>query len=303
MTKLLDMSVQQLVGVIGRGVFPAGHLVVTADDLGFTRGDGVFDATRVVTDREGHSRIDHLDAHLDRFERSIRGVSGQAPDRGAWQATIAEALEQWTTPGEAVLKIMYSNGQETQHPADQHPPTEVFTLTQMGEAAIHERGGVKAALLSRGTHSTSFADAPWLLGGVKSLSYAVNVAVKREALRRGAQDVVFTTIDGFCLEAPTSALVCLIDGELVSTPTGGTGILASITQRQLFDAAEGAGFITSERLISIEEALACEGAWLLSSVRGVVPVTHFVREAGDETALPLHPELTAQLRTWVGFEA
>lgn len=291
------MTAQQLVGVVGRGVFPAGHLVVSADDLGFTRGDGVFDATRVVTDRDGRSSVDHLELHLDRFDASITGIGGTLINRRAWQATIDEALEQWTLPGEAVLKIMYSNGQESQHPlGDDIRPTEVFTLTQLTEGAVRDRLGVHVAMLSRGMPSDAFHDRPWLLGGVKTLSYAVNVAAKREALRRGAQDVLFTTTDGYCLEAPTSALVCLLDGRLVTTPIEGTGILHSITQRVVFDNAARDGFETDTRLMTTDEAIASEGAWFLSSVRGVVPILSF-----DGHELPQHDNLTARIRQWAGF--
>lgn len=291
------MSVQQLVGVVGRGVFPAGHLVITADDLGFTRGDGCFDATRVVTRADGSSTIDNLDAHFNRFDASITGVGGTPIDRAAWRATIDEALSQWTTPGEAVLKIMYSNGQETQSFTEgTHRATEVFTLTQMSASNISDRAGVDAITLNRGMSSDAFTEAPWLLGGVKSLAYAVNVAAKREAHRRGAQDVLFTSSDGYCLEAPTSALVVLLDGTLVTTPAEGTGILKSITQRMAFAGAEDAGFVTDHRLLTVAQVQDSNGAWFLSSVRGVVPLLSL-----DGQSLPLHRELTEWLRVWARF--
>lgn len=291
------MSAQQLVGVVGRGVFPAGHLVITADDLGFTRGDGCFDATRVVTTAEGTSSVDNLEAHFDRFDASIVGVGGEPIDRDAWRETIDQALAQWATPGEAVLKIMYSNGQETQLlGAGADRPTEVFTLTEMGAGNIADRAGVDAVTLSRGMASNAFAEAPWLLGGVKSLAYAVNVAAKREALRRGATDVLFTSSDGYALEAPTSALVVLIDGVLVTTPVEGTGILNSITQRMVFAAAGAEGFATAQRLMTPEQVIAGDGAWFLSSVRGVVPILSL-----DGHSLPQHGELTGRLRQWARF--
>ncbi|MGA4669911.1 aminodeoxychorismate lyase [Propionibacteriaceae bacterium Y1923] len=291
------MSAQQLVGVIGRGVFPAGHLVISADDLGFTRGDGCFDATRVVTRADGSSTVENLDAHFDRFDASIVGVGGDPINRDAWRETIDQALSQWTSPGEAVLKIMYSNGQETQTlGAGADRPTEVFTLTQMSAGNIADRAGVEVITLNRGMSSTAFADAPWLLGGVKSLAYAVNIAAKREAHRRGAGDVLFTSSDGYVLEAPTSALVALIDGVLVTTPIEGTGILNSITQRMVFAAAEAEGYTTDQLLMTPAQVIDGDGAWFLSSVRGVVPILSL-----DGTPLPLHRDLTERLRRWARF--
>ena len=107
------MSDELLVAVMGTGIVAADDPVLTADDLGLTRGDGVFDATRVVTADDGTSRIDNLSAHLSRFARSIAGVNGAAPDLEAWTALINELVTAWRRPGEAVLKVMYTNGPET----------------------------------------------------------------------------------------------------------------------------------------------------------------------------------------------
>src|SRR3569833_1260357 len=60
--------------------------------------------------------------------------------------------------------------------------------------------GVSAVSLSLGIPADFRATAPWLLGGAKTLSYAVNMAAQRHAHAAGADDVVFTSLEGRLLE-------------------------------------------------------------------------------------------------------
>jgi 4-amino-4-deoxychorismate lyase len=285
---------QRVVGVLGSGVLDPDATVLHADDVGLTRGDGCFEATRVLTGPDGHQRIDHLEEHLDRFDRSCAGLDLAPIDRAAWHELIEELLACWALPGEAMLRLMLSRGRESDPTG---PVTGIATLTELAEETLRQRrDGIAVITLERGLESTAFGEAPWLLGGIKTLSYAINLAGTREALRRGADDVIFTSSDGYLLEAPTSTVVWLHGDQLRTTRLDGTGVLASITQRALFEAAEGAGFETAYALGTVAELRACDGVWLVSSGRGVAQL-HTL----DGTPLAAAGELTAQLRKLAGF--
>jgi 4-amino-4-deoxychorismate lyase len=169
-----------------------------------------------------------------------------------------------------MLKLMVTRGRESDPSG---PITGVVTVTPIASQVLDQRrNGISVLTLSRGTASDAFADAPWLLGGVKTLSYAVNVAAVRLAQERGAHDVIFTSSDGYVLEGPTAAVVWHVEGSLNTTPVGPTGILSSITQRALFAAAEQAGMRTAYTLGTPVELAAADGVWLVSSGRGVAQV-------------------------------
>jgi branched-subunit amino acid aminotransferase/4-amino-4-deoxychorismate lyase len=115
------------------------------------------------------------------------------------------------------------------------------------------------------------ADAPWLLGGVKSTSYAVNMAAEAEARRRGADDAVFVDPDGVVLEGPVTNIWWRREATLL-TPSLELGVLAGVTRATLIEAAPGLGYRVEEGVFPLAEAAAAEEAFTSSSVREVLPV-------------------------------
>jgi 4-amino-4-deoxychorismate lyase len=284
------------VAVLGVGVVDSAAAVLAADDLGLTRGDGCFEATRVVTDSAGSHRIDHLPEHLARFQASSSALSLPEVDASAWRELIGQVLTGWAYPGEAMLRLMITRGRESAPAAG---ITGIATLTSTAPSSLRQRReGISVLTLPRGVASDAYAGAGWLLGGVKTLSYAVNIAAARWAAAAGVDDVIFTSTDGFVLEAPTSAVVWARDASLYTTPTGATGILDSITQKAVYRAAKQAGVRCEYRLAETKELLAADGVWLVSSGRGPAAVRVL-----DGTELTPRPDLVERLRDWSGFAA
>jgi 4-amino-4-deoxychorismate lyase len=281
----VQASQRAVVAVLGRGLVEPTASVIRADDPGVTRGDGCFEGCRL---RDGV--IDKLDAHLARLTRSAAAL--EIPfDRASWQALIAEAVGAWAQPGEAAVKVLLTRG------APGAGPSGFVAIGPLpADYPRQRRDGLKIITLSRGFAADTFADAPWLLGGVKSLSYAVNMAAQREAVRRGVDDVVFVSSDEVVLEAPTGSVVWWDGTTLHTTPTGDTGILAGTTQRLLFERAAANGWRTAETKAHVAELHAAQIVWLIGSVRGPVDVVEL-----DGKPRERHPEVDAQIRGLVGF--
>ncbi|HET8987931.1 MAG TPA: aminodeoxychorismate lyase [Humibacillus sp.] len=291
-------EVPHVVAVLGRGVVDANEPVVTADDLGLTRGDGCFDSARIVTSPTGDARVVDLDDHLERLARSARALDLTTPAHEQWRGLVDAALTAWSTPGEAVLKLVLTRGREWRPSG----PTAIVTITHRGPAlATETRAGaeprtITAVTLSRGHPSDAFVDAPWLLGGIKTLSYVVNAAATREARRRGADDVIFTTTDGFALDGPTAGLLLAQEGALISTPTAGTGILESLTVAAIMAAARADGVTTRYELVPVDDLYSADALWLVSSGRGPVLITTL-----DGRPLRADAGLAATIARYAGF--
>jgi 4-amino-4-deoxychorismate lyase len=83
--------------------------------------------------------------------------------------------------------------------------------------------------------------------------------------------VVFTSLEGQLLEAPTSTVVWAAGG-MLHTPPMDTGILAGTTAARLFARAADAGWPTSVTTGTVADLHAADAVWLLSGVRGVAVV-------------------------------
>ena len=280
-----------LVAVLGRGVIDdPDEPVLSAFDMGLTRGDGCFDAMRIEIGDGGSVHVDHLDAHLDRLVRSARALDLPPVDLVGWRALIDEALAAWGRPGEAVLRVLLSRGSEW---SLDRVPTGILTIAPLPESSRAQRSGISVVTLSLGRHAELGGETGWLLGGVKTLSYAVNMAAAREAARRGADDALFVSSDGLALEGPRSALIWREADVLVSTRIEGTGILASVTQASIFGEATREGVVTRSDLIGVGRLPETDGAWLVSSGRLVAPILTL-----DGVAMPTDPAWTDRLTHW-----
>lgn len=233
---------------------------LSVGELSTQRGDGVFESIGVV---DGHAQ--EVGPHLERLAHSARLCDLPAPHLGQWRAAIHRVAAE-AGAGENVIKLIVSRGVE-HGPA----PTAWVTLAAAPDNARPRTEGVRIATLDRGYALDVPARAPWLLLGAKTLSYAVNMAAIREARRRGADDAVFVTTDGFVLEAPTASVV-LRFGDRFVTPAPNAGILHGTTQQSLFAHLEARGFDTAYETVPVSHLTRADAAWLLSSVRLAAPV-------------------------------
>lgn len=252
--------------VVGDAVFTLvdplrPHLSVL--DFAATRGDGIFESLSVTA---GH--VHALEPHLRRFAGSARKLELPAPDLDAWRQAIEAVVAELDAVPEAVVKTVLTRGIEGD--ADARPTGWVYGWVSPDHRTARENG-IAVVTLDRGYRHDIEQSAPWLLTGAKTLSYAVNRAVVREAARRGADDVIFVSSDGFVLEGPTSSVI-FQRGDALLTPGTGLGILDGTTQGDLFEWARARGMQTGFELLTPAGLAEADAIWLVSSGRQAAPV-------------------------------
>ncbi|HEX6678512.1 MAG TPA: aminotransferase class IV [Actinomycetes bacterium] len=245
--------------VAGPGA-PAGDQAgLSPLDLGLLRGDAVFESVRVY-----RGRPFRLDAHLARLAVSAAGADLAIP---AGLEELAERAVAACAGGDGVLRLLCTRGAE-----DEDAPALVAVVTGIPPGLdADRRRGIGIALLTTAADPLLRAGSPWLLAGVKTTSYAVNMAARRAAQAKGADDAVFVGLGGELLEAPTANLWWR-SGQVLYTPALELGILAGITRVSLMELAGPAGYRVVEGVFTADDLIGAEEAFLSSTVAEVMPV-------------------------------
>ena len=240
-----------------------GAPLLFADDLAAVRGDGVFETLLV---RDGRACL--VEAHLGRMSHSAKLLELPEPDLTSWRRAIDLATQQWVsgTTDEAAMRLVYSRGRER----GSAPTAYVMVSPVADRINAVRKDGLAAITLPRELPSSGVEAMPWLLAGAKTLSYAINMAALRHADRQGAGDVIFVSSDGYILEGPRSTVVIAVDGDdgnvCLLTPPPWYPILRGTTQQALFTVARRKGYDCDYRALRVNDLVAAQGIWLVSSM-------------------------------------
>lgn len=245
---------------------PAESIPVT--DSVVLRGDGVFEALRT-----SDGRPFALEEHLARLDKSARALHLETPnlsDLSKWVTRVARPV------GDGIVRILVTRGD-----ADTEQRVVVLS-TPVPDVPDPFR--VKP-------HPAPWhpAGREWELAGVKTLSYAPNLAASRQAHLAGFDDALLVSDEGIILEGPTFCIGWFRDGRF-ETPSIDLGILASITRAQTLDVVRSLGFEVVEGRFDVATLHNATDVVALSTVKQVTPV----EVCGD--LKPPITGLTAQLR-------
>jgi 4-amino-4-deoxychorismate lyase len=272
------------VAVSGRGVVGVDEPVLHADDEALLRGRAVFETLRVYG-----GRTFRLRQHLERLAASAARIELPPVDAELLAALGEEALAAAGEP-EAVLRFLWTPGRE-----GVGAPFGLALVSTLPEEQEEER--------ERGLRLISVAAAvsPFL-AGVKSTSYAANMAARNEALHRDADDAIFVAADGTVLEGPT-ANVWFREDRTLLTPSLELPILAGVTRAVLAELATDEGYGIEEGSFPLERVASADEVFLTSTVREVAAaVAVDGRRIGDGKPGEAARALQAALRLRVAAE-
>ncbi|MFC6285845.1 aminotransferase class IV [Nocardioides sp. GCM10027113] len=243
---------------------------LSVTDHGFTVGDGVFEAIKVVDGKPFA-----LDRHLDRLARSARGLGLDVPEAGVVRRGVAAVLEGQVLPLGRIRITLTGGPAPLGSGRGDAPPTLVVVADTMGHWP----------------ESTAVVTVPWprnergALAGLKTTSYGENVVALAEAQRHGASEAIFENLAGHLCEGTGSNVFYVVDGEL-RTPTLASGCLAGVTRALVLEWYGGTE--VDEPIGVVDEA---SEVFLVSTTRDVQAV-----ERWNDRELPAPGPVTEEVR-------
>lgn len=264
-----------------------GLMVVPVDDHLVHRGDGVFEAIKVV---EG--RIFLLEEHLQRLASSAEQISLPLPmSLGEMREVILKTTAE-TGARNVVLRLYISRGPGgfTTNPYDSIASQMyliVTAFTPYSDEKYHQ--GVKLG------RSQIVPKEPWL-AKIKTCNYLPNVLMKKESVDRKIDFTVGFDSQGFLTEGSTENVV-LVDQQRNLLRPRLRQILRGTTMMRSFELSQvlvDEGLLTSiqEQDLTEQDLLNAKEVMMIGTTLDVLPVTEY---EGQKVGAGVQGEVAARM--------
>ena len=247
------------IGFLNGAFMPLDEVKVSIEDRGFQFGDGVYEVVRTY----GGVPF-HLDAHLERLERSAKAIHLVMPGRSTgWKDWILEGIKRSGYP-ECKVYVQVTRGVA---PRDHLFPKAAAPTIVM---SIREMRALDPNLRRAGVGVITMEDLRWGRCDIKSINLLPNVLARQRALEAGAFEAILVR-QGIMTEGAVSN-VMMVSGGRVITPPEGAYILSGVTRRLVVDQARKAGISVEERNIGLDEFRHAEEVFITGTTVEVLPV-------------------------------
>lgn len=250
-------------------LLPLSEAVISIDDRGFQFADGVYEVLRAY-----HGRLFAFREHFARLVHSARAILLELPLTETDLMDICLDLIDRNGQQEAEIYLQLTRGvapRSLQIPIGATPSLLIVIKPPRLVASALRQGGVSMITTN---------DDRWAHCDVKTTALLANVLALARANQAGAYEPLFVR-DGFVTEGASSNFFLVCGGSLV-TAVADWRILPGITRHFVLQLAGELGIPQEQRDIPHQELARAEEAFLTSTFREVLPVTHIDgRPVGD----------------------
>ena len=269
---------------------------VSVFDHGLLYGDGIFEGIRAY-----HGRIFRLDDHLDRLERSARGIDIDIPlSREEIRDAIRETVRR-TKLQDVYIRLVVTRGAgDLGIDPRKCAKTSLFIIADkigIYPPEKYERG-LKIITASTRRHRPDTLNAQ-----IKSLNYLNNILGLQEAIRQGADEALMLNDAGYVTEA-TADNAFVVRGTTLLTSPAYLGLLEGITRGVVMELGRRVGMTVEERPLVLQDVYGADEVFLTGTGAELVPVVEVDgRCIANGVPGPWFKRLLAEFRertTWDG---
>ena len=237
---------------------PADEARISPFDRGYLFAQAAYEVTAVY-----NGKFIDLDAHLARFERTLKGIEVEVPELDL-EALHHEMLAK-NALEEGLVYLQASAGD--QGPRDYYGPETLTPSVFM--FATHKQ--LIGDLARDGITAISYEDTRWARRDYKTTQLLTQTLAYRAARRAGAHTAIMHE-DGYVTEAASANLwIVTRDGALVTRDLS-SALLPGITRGRLLALLGRGDLEIEERAFSIEELLDAQEAFTTSTGVVIAPV-------------------------------
>ena len=244
---------------------PASEAKISIFDIGFTRGDAVYDTVSVW---KGH--FFRLDEHVARFHRSCAGMRLSCPHPPPELKRILAGCVDRAGLQDAYVQMIVTRGSfPSMTRRDPRLCRNRFVSFALPYIWIispeRQEEGINLVIAENRRTPTEAIDPR-----VKNFNWMDMQRGLFEALDRGGDTAVLCTPAGYLAEGPGFNL-WIVNDRVLSTPR--SNVLEGMTRRTVFDIAAELGVLAREADLTPDALRSADEAFLSSTAGGIMPVS------------------------------
>lgn len=264
---------------------------VSAFDAGFQHAVGLFETMTAA-----NGRVIHLDEHLARLERSARelrlteslspGPLGQAVELAYQKSELDTARIRLTLTGGDLNMLAQARAENGGSPGDNTPTILIHCAPATPYPDEMFENGVTVTIADTKANPLNHFE------GHKTLSYWWRLRELQTAASKGAGESIVLQVTNHLAGGCVSNLFLVKDGSLLTPIARGeeeetavpSPVLPGVTRGFVLDRAAETGLPVHRRLLTVDDLLDAEEAFLTNASWGVLPITRVEsREISDGT--------------------
>ena len=239
-------------------VLDSAEAKISADDIGFLYGQGLFETMRAV-----RGEVFRVDDHLERLFASCKKLGVKNTYKKEYIKDAIAKLLAANELNQGRLRLTLSGGSMEN---EEGPATLLITATQF--AAYPDRFYEKGVTVTLCDYRQNSLDP---LCGHKTTNYFARLIALKEAHKKKAAESLWFTTDNKLAEGCVSN-VFIVKGGTVCTPTLKTPVLPGIVRKTVLEITAKEDIAVEEKNLFINDLLEADEVFVTNSIMMVMPV-------------------------------